>query len=132
MGKTKDKLNIKGDISIHSENILPVIKKYLYSENEIFVRELISNGFDAITKLKKITTVETIKNIPEKHFINVTIDEKKKTITFTDNGVGLDAEEVQKYINQVAFSGATDFIEKYKEKEDDKNNKKEVLLETLV
>ena len=85
-----------------------------------------------ITKLKKITTVETIKNIPEKHFINVTIDEKKKTITFTDNGVGLDAEEVQKYINQVAFSGATDFIEKYKEKEDDKNNKKEVLLETLV
>ena len=121
MAKTKDSLNISGDISIHSENILPVIKKYLYSENEIFVRELISNGFDAITKLKKIATQEAIENIPEDFKINVTIDEKKKTITFSDNGVGLDAEEVQKYINQVAFSGATDFIEKYKDKDEAEN-----------
>ena len=121
MAKTKDSLNISGDISIHSENILPVIKKYLYSENEIFVRELISNGFDAITKLKKIATQEAIENIPEDFKISVTIDEKKKTITFSDNGVGLDAEEVQKYINQVAFSGATDFIEKYKDKDEAEN-----------
>ncbi|RAP30817.1 molecular chaperone HtpG [Candidatus Marinamargulisbacteria bacterium SCGC AG-343-D04] len=110
----KKELDIQGDISIDSENILPVIKKYLYSENEIFVRELISNGFDAITKLKKISNVEAIDVVPEKWLVDITIDEKKKTITFSDNGVGLDAEEVQKYINKVAFSGATDFIEKYK------------------
>ncbi len=111
--KSKDK-KIEGEISIHSENILPVIKKYLYSENEIFVRELVSNGFDAITKLKKIANVESIENVPEKWAISITIDEKNKTITFSDNGIGLDADDVQKYINQVAFSGATDFIEKYK------------------
>ena len=121
MPKTKDSLNITGDISIHSENILPVIKKYLYSENEIFVRELISNGFDAITKLKKIASQEDVENISDDWKINVTIDEKKKTITFSDNGLGLDAEDVQKYINQVAFSGATDFIEKYKDKEESEN-----------
>lgn len=118
MSKTKKELNITGDISIHSENILPVIKKYLYSENEIFVRELISNGFDAITKLKKIASLESSVNSPEKHFINLTVDEKKKTITFSDNGIGLDADDIQKYINQVAFSGATDFINKYKDKDD--------------
>ena len=121
MPKTKDTLNITGDISIHSENILPVIKKYLYSENEIFVRELISNGFDAITKLKKISSQEDVDNLPENWKINVKIDEKAKTITFSDNGVGLDADEVQKYINQVAFSGATDFVEKYKDKDEADN-----------
>ena len=126
MAKTKDKLDISGDISIHSENILPVIKKYLYSENEIFVRELVSNGHDAISKLKKIANIETIKNVPSQWLLKITIDEKKKTITFSDNGVGLDAEEVQKYINQVAFSGATDFIQKYENK-DEKDGKEGII-----
>ena len=115
---SKGTLDIQGDISIHTENILPIIKKWLYSENEIFVRELISNAFDAITKLKKIATHEADVDVPETAEIQVKIDEKAKTITISDNGLGLDAEDCQKYINQIAFSGATDFIEKYEGKED--------------
>jgi molecular chaperone HtpG len=114
----KGTLDIQGDISIHTENILPIIKKWLYSENEIFVRELISNAFDAITKLKKIATHEADVDVPERAEIHVKIDEKAKTVTISDNGLGLDSEDCQKYINQIAFSGATDFIEKYEGKED--------------
>ncbi|MEK9656977.1 MAG: molecular chaperone HtpG [bacterium] len=115
---TKEKLNIQGDISIHTENILPIIKKWLYSENEIFIRELVSNAYDACKKRKYIasTTGETV---PEAE-INIDFNEKEKTITISDNGIGLNAEEVQKYINQIAFSGAEDFIKKYKGK-DEKN-----------
>eukprot|EP01047_Picozoa_sp_COSAG01_P000726 COSAG01_NODE_14_length_41020_cov_40.702133_18_plen_610_part_00 len=115
---TKEKLDIKGDISIHTENILPIIKKWLYSENEIFVRELISNGYDAIKKRQLVASKAGAKC--PKPEINVSFDEKANTITISDNGIGLNAEEVQKYINQIAFSGAEDFIKKYKDK-DEKN-----------
>ena len=111
-------IDIKGNISIHTENILPIIKKWLYSENEIFVRELCSNACDAIGKLKKLAVLEDKVTAPKKEEINIVIDEKEKTITFKDSGLGLDAEEIQKYINQIAFSGAEDFIEKYKDKDD--------------
>lgn len=114
----KATLDIKGDISIHTENILPIIKKWLYSDHEIFLRELVSNAFDAITKLQKIAKKEGLKHIPAEGKINITVDKEKKTITVSDNGVGLDAEEAQKYINQIAFSGAEDFLKKYKEKDE--------------
>ena len=115
---TSKTINIKGDISIHTENILPIIKKWLYSENEIFIRELISNGFDAIKKRRVIERESENESLIGN--INVAIDKVKKTITISDNGVGLTSEEVQKYINQIAFSGAEDFIKKYKDK-DEKN-----------
>ena len=111
---------ITGDISINTENILPIIKKWLYSEQEIFVRELISNAFDAINKYKKIKISEGVGDITSKGKIKIKIDKDKKTLTFADNGLGMDAEEIQKYINQIAFSGAEDFIKKYKDK-DEKN-----------
>ena len=106
-----------GSLSINSENIFPIIKKWLYSDHDIFFRELISNGCDAITKLKKLDMMgEYI--LPEgyKAKIEVVADPDKKTLTFTDNGLGMAAQEVEEYINQIAFSGATDFIEKYKDK----------------
>jgi molecular chaperone HtpG len=108
---------ITGNISVETDNILPIIKKWLYSEHEIFLRELVSNSFDAINKLKKISSVDKIK-ADTQGLINIQINEKAKTIVFSDNGLGLDTEEVQKYINQVAFSGAEDFIEKYKNKDE--------------
>lgn len=114
---TTQKLNIKGDISIHTENILPIIKKWLYSENEIFIRELISNAFDAIKK-RKIVEQKNEGNSPCGE-INVKIDSNNKTVTISDNGIGLTADEVQKYINQIAFSGAEDFIKKYKDQKED-------------
>jgi molecular chaperone HtpG len=121
MAVKKDvKINIKGDIQIHTENILPIIKKWLYSEHEIFLRELVSNSFDAISKLQKIKNVEKLEDMPEKGLINIKINEKEKTIHIIDNGLGMDAEEIQKYINQIAFSGAEDFIKKYKDKEENK------------
>ena len=114
----KEKIDISGDISIHTENILPIIKKWLYSENEIFVRELVSNAYDAIKKRTFIATKESLEQ--DTPLINISLNEKKNTITISDNGIGLTAEEVQKYINQIAFSGAEDFIQKYKDK-DEKN-----------
>jgi molecular chaperone HtpG len=105
-----------GNISVNTENILPIIKKWLYSDHEIFLRELISNSFDAITKRNKIALKESL-DISVNGKINITIDEKKKTITISDNGLGMDADEIQKYINQIAFSGAEEFVEKYKEDE---------------
>jgi molecular chaperone HtpG len=105
---------IKKNLEIHSENILPIIKKWLYSDKDIFVRELVSNAVDAIRKVKILKDQGLIQNADENYKIDVKIDKDKKTLTFTDNGVGMDVEEVQKYIAQIAFSGAEDFVNKYK------------------
>lgn len=106
-----------GSLSINSDNIFPIIKKWLYSDHDIFYRELISNGCDAITKLKKLDMMGEY-TLPEDYQPKVTIEvsPENKTITITDNGLGMTAEEVDEYINQIAFSGATDFIAKYKDK----------------
>lgn len=106
-----------GSLSINSENIFPIIKKWLYSDHDIFYRELLSNGCDAITKLKKLDMMGEY-TLPEgyKPRIDVVVNPENKTITITDNGLGMTADEVNEYINQIAFSGATDFIEKYKDK----------------
>ena len=107
----------KGSLSINSDNIFPIIKKWLYSDHDIFYRELISNGCDAITKLKKLAMMGEYE-LPEgyKPRIDVIVNPEKKTLTFKDKGLGMTADEVEEYINQIAFSGAADFIEKYKDK----------------
>ena len=107
----------QGNLSINSDNIFPIIKKWLYSDHDIFYRELISNGCDAITKLKKLDMMGEYE-LPEgyKPRIDVIVNPEKKTLTFKDNGLGMTADEVEEYINQIAFSGAADFIEKYKDK----------------
>ena len=108
---------MKGSLSIDSENIFPIIKKWLYQDHDIFYRELISNGCDAVTKLKKLSLIgEYEAPADEKYRIDVTVDPDKKTITVSDNGLGMTEEEVQDYINQVAFSGAADFLKQYKDK----------------
>ena len=109
-----------GNLSIHSENILPIIKKWLYSDTDIFVRELISNGVDAITKLKKLKDMGDADHIPddESYKMNVWVDKKNKQLIFDDNGIGMNADEIKEYINQIAFSGASAFMEKYKDKAD--------------
>ncbi len=114
----------KGNLSINSENFLPIIKKWLYTDKDIFVRELVSNGCDAVTKLKKLMGMGEAPSVSEdeKFAVNVVIDEKNKTIKIIDNGIGMTADEVKKYINQIAFSGATDFLSKYEEKTDDEND----------
>lgn len=108
-----------GNLSIHSENIFPIIKKWLYSDHDIFIRELISNASDAISKLKKLNGMGEI-TLPEgeEYKIDIVLDDKAKTLTITDNGIGMTGEEVKKYINQIAFSGAEDFLNKYKDKTD--------------
>ncbi len=107
----------KGSLSIESENMFPIIKKWLYSDHDIFVRELVSNGWDAITKLKKLEVMGEY-DFPEdyKASIQVEVSPEHKTLSFTDTGIGMTEAEVKEYINQVAFSGATDFLEKYKDK----------------
>ena len=107
----------KGNLSINSENIFPIIKKWLYSDHDIFVREMISNGCDAITKLKKLDMMGEY-TLPEKYKpeIDVIVNPEEKTLKFIDNGVGMTADEVEEYITQIAFSGATEFLEKYKDK----------------
>ena len=109
-----------GSLSINSDNIFPIIKKWLYSDHDIFYRELISNGCDAITKLKKLDMMGEY-TLPEgfKPRIDVICNPEKKTLEFIDNGLGMTADEVEEYINQIAFSGASDFIEKYKDKAND-------------
>ena len=109
-----------GSLSIDSENIFPIIKKWLYSDHDIFLRELVSNGCDAITKLKKLALVGEAE-LPEdyKPRIDVLTSSEKKTLTVIDNGIGMTADEVEKYINQIAFSGAADFMQKYKDKASD-------------
>ena len=107
----------KGSLSIHSENIFPIIKKWMYSDQDIFVREQISNATDAVTKLEKLALIsEWEKPADYKGRVSVIVNPDAKTICFTDNGIGMTEEEVEKYITQIAFSGAADFIEKYKDK----------------
>ena len=112
--------NKHGSLSIDSDNLFPIIKKWLYSDHDIFYRELISNGCDAITKLKKLDMMGEY-SLPAdyKAKIQVIVNPEEKTLTFIDNGLGMTADEVEEYINQIAFSGATDFIEKYKDKSND-------------
>ena len=106
-----------GSLSINSDNIFPIIKKWLYSDHDIFFRELISNGCDAITKLKKLDMMGEYALADDyKAKIQVIVNPEEKTLQFIDNGIGMTADEVEEYINQIAFSGATDFIEKYKDK----------------
>lgn len=108
----------KGSLSIHSENIFPIIKKWLYSDHDIFVRELVSNASDAITKYKRLISIGEAENKDEAFKIDIILNEKEKTLKFIDNGIGMTADEIKMYINQIAFSGAEDFIEKYKDKGD--------------
>lgn len=108
----------KGSISIHTENIFPVIKKFLYSDNEIFLRELVSNAVDASQKIKRLASLGQYQGEVGDLLVDVKLDEAAKTITISDNGIGMTAEEIKKYINQVAFSGATEFMEKFKEAND--------------
>ncbi len=109
--------NEQGNLAINSENIFPIIKKWLYSDHDIFIREVISNASDAITKLKKLEMIGEAKLDDEyKPRIDVEVNPEEKTITFSDNGLGMTVDEVKEYINQIAFSGAADFLEKYKDK----------------
>lgn len=112
----------KGNISVDSENLFPIIKKWLYSDKDIFLRELVSNGCDAVTKLKKLASIgEAQIDENEKFKVTVSIFKDAKKLVISDNGIGMTAEEIDKYINQIAFSGASDFLSKYKE-EDDKSS----------
>lgn len=111
----------KGSISIHTENIFPIIKKFLYSDHEIFLRELVSNAVDATQKLKKLASMGEFVGELGDLKIEVSFDKSKKTITVSDKGLGMTAEEIKKYINQIAFSGATEFVEKFKDKADAKD-----------
>ncbi len=108
----------KGSISIHTENIFPVIKKFLYSDNEIFLRELVSNAVDASQKIKRLSSLGQFQGELGDLTVDVKFDENAKTITISDRGIGMTAEEIKKYINQIAFSGATEFMEKFKEAND--------------
>ncbi len=108
----------KGTISIHTENIFPIIKKFLYSDNEIFLRELVSNAVDATQKLKRLSSLGQFNGELGQLQVSVSVDEQNKTITISDRGIGMTAEEIKKYINQIAFSGASEFVEKFKEAKD--------------
>ena len=109
----------KGNISVDSENLFPIIKKWLYSDKDIFLRELVSNGCDAVTKLKKLASIgEAQIDENEKFKVTVSIFKDSKKLVISDNGIGMTAEEIDKYINQIAFSGASDFLSKYKEEDD--------------
>ena len=108
----------KGTISINTENIFPIIKKFLYSDHEIFLRELVSNAVDATQKMKRLATLGHYSKDLGEIKVKVAVDEAAKTLTISDNGIGMTAEEIKKYINQIAFSGATEFMEKFKEAKD--------------
>ena len=108
----------KGSISIHTENIFPIIKKFLYSDHEIFLRELVSNSVDATQKIKRLSSMGQFTGDLGKLQVEVSFDEAAKTITISDNGLGMTAEEIKKYINQIAFSGAEEFVEKFKDAKD--------------
>lgn len=109
----------KGNISIHTENIFPIIKKFLYSDHEIFLREIVSNAVDATQKIQRLASIGEFKGELGEQKVEIKVNKKKKTITISDHGIGMTADEIKKYINQIAFSGATEFIEKYKEKGDE-------------
>ncbi|TKC05289.1 molecular chaperone HtpG [Pedobacter frigoris] len=108
----------KGTISIHTENIFPIIKKFLYSDNEIFLRELVSNAVDAVQKIKRLAALGQYSGELGNPLVEVAVDKDAKTITISDNGLGMTADEIKKYINQVAFSGASEFVEKFKDAKD--------------
>lgn len=108
----------KGTISIHTENIFPIIKKFLYSDNEIFLRELVSNAVDAVQKINRLAALGQYSGEVGQGKVEVAFDADKKTITISDNGIGMTADEIKKYINQIAFSGATEFLEKFKDAKD--------------
>jgi molecular chaperone HtpG len=107
-----------GTISINTENIFPIIKKFLYSDHEIFLRELVSNAVDAAQKMKRLSSLGHYNKELGDLRVKIAVDAKAKTITVSDNGIGMTAEEIKKYINQIAFSGATEFMEKFKETQD--------------
>ena len=107
----------KGSINVQSENIFPIIKKFLYSDTEIFLRELVSNAVDASQKLMTLSSAGEVKQEIKDLKVEVILDSKKKTLTIRDHGIGMTQEEVNKYINEVAFSGAEEFLEKYKDKD---------------
>ncbi|OKL40959.1 molecular chaperone HtpG [Pontibacter flavimaris] len=111
----------RGNISIHTENIFPIIKKFLYSDHEIFLRELVSNAVDATQKIKRLSSIGEYKGELGELKVKVAVDKEAKTITISDNGLGMTAEEIKKYINQIAFSGATEFVERYKDASADKD-----------
>lgn len=111
----------KGKVSVNTENIFPIIKKFLYTDNEIFLRELISNATDATNKLKVLSQRGEVKGDLGELKITVKIDEKKNTLTISDSGIGMTADEIDKYINQIAFSGAEEFVEKFKDTKEDAN-----------
>ena len=105
----------KGNINVTSENIFPIIKQFLYSDHEIFLRELVSNAVDATQKMKTLKTIGELKSDIKNLRVEVILDKAAKTITIRDNGVGMTAEELDKYINEIAFSGAEEFVNKYKD-----------------
>ena len=106
-------INEKGGISVETKNIFPVIKRWLYSDKEIFLREIVSNASDAIVKLHRLISLGEVKDIETAGRIDVSVSKKARTITVRDNGIGMDADEVKKYIGSIALSGAMEFIEKY-------------------
>ncbi|MCK4507219.1 MAG: molecular chaperone HtpG [Desulfuromonadales bacterium] len=114
---TEQKSTEQGTISIHTENIFPIIKKWLYSEKEIFLRELVSNAVDAIHKLQHVNLLEGLQ-IADEYRVDVSIDKDNKTLTIKDNGIGMTADEVRRYINQIAFSSAEEFVQKFKDLDD--------------
>ena len=105
----------KGNIGVTTENIFPVIKKFLYSDHEIFLREMVSNAVDATQKLKTLAEKGDFKGELGELKVSIKLDEAAKTITISDNGIGMTEEEIDKYINQIAFSGVSDFLDKYKD-----------------
>ncbi len=109
----------KGTLSIHTENIFPIIKKFLYSDHEIFLRELVSNSIDASQKIRRLASVGEYQGELGELKVKISVNKKLKTITVSDNGIGMTGEEIKKYINQIAFSGATEFIERFKDKPDE-------------
>ena len=110
--KQKKKYIMQGNLNVQTENIFPVIKKFLYSDHEIFLRELVSNAIDATQKLKALASRGELKGETGDLTVEIEVDSKKKTLTVKDRGIGMTADEVEKYINQIAFSGATDFLDK--------------------
>lgn len=114
--KSTEKIEEKGGISVQTEHIFPIIKKWLYSEKEIFLREIVSNASDAVTKLRRLISLGEVHDIDDEGFkITVTVDKAAGTLTVSDNGIGMTEEEVKKYICQIALSGALDFISKYED-----------------
>jgi molecular chaperone HtpG len=107
---------MKGKIGVTTENIFPIIKKFLYSDHEIFLREIVSNAIDATKKLKTLSSMDEFKGDTGDLSIRISLDKKRKTLTVSDNGIGMTEDEIEKYINQIAFSGAEEFLKKYKDK----------------